>query len=443
MASETCSAAAYLCLLHLRLMVAMALVICPSSVISSDDVRKHRRGGSPACAASADAYFLPNPFQVILMENTATFPMDLPKPVMTALESNSESLLDAARDIPLVLPRKDFASVLLASFSANVLALALPLMTLQVYDRILVNGGLSTLAVLGFGVVVAVLAEWMVRVARSYLMGMAGAQFEQMASEEALRRILSADLKRSGSQSAGQYLEGLSAIGRMRDFYAGHLVSSFVDMPFMVIYLALIAYLAGSVVWVPMLLLVLFSMIIWVMGRHMRTLVRQREESDSHRYGRVIEMLSGLHSVKALGLEAKMQRLYERLLIQGSASDYTLSMTNGMANMLGGFMSQIMMVAVVVAGAPLVINGSISMGSLIACLLLAGRLTQPLMRALSLWAHFQEVRLAREQVAALYALPKRYTDRRNATPFDSKPLAGGRRDYDKMNDARGEVSMKN
>lgn len=323
-----------------------------------------------------------------------------------SMKGKSSSLLDAAKDIPLVLPRADYLSVMLASLGANVLALALPIMTLQVYDRILVNGGMATLAVLAGGVVLAVAAEWMLRVARSYIMGMAGTRFEMNTSEEAVRRILSADIQQSGKHNAGEYLESLSAIGRMRDFYAGNLVTSFVDMPFMAIYLVLIAYLAGGLVWVPMVLLALFGMVVWMMGRHMRNLVRRREESDSLRYSRVIEMLSGLHSVKGLGLEAKMQRLYEEKLAEGSEPDYSLAMTNGLAYMLGGLMSQIMMVAVIVAGAPLVIEGAISMGALIACLLLAGRLTQPLMRALSLWANFQEVRLAREQVATLYALPE-------------------------------------
>lgn len=319
-------------------------------------------------------------------------------------EQEQTTVFTLARDIPTVLPKGDFAAVLLASFCANILALALPIMTLQVYDRILVSGSVSTMSVLAAGVGIAVVAEWTLRVARSYVMGMAGAQFELCTSEQALRRVLAADLKDSERHEAGEYLEGLTAIGRVRDFYSGHLVTALVDMPFIAVYLLLIGYLAGAMVWVPMGLLVMFGLIVWVLGRHMRSLVRLREESDSHRYSQVIEMLSGLHSVKALALEAKMQRLYERLLVEGSGRDYALSMTGGLANMLGGIMSQIMMVAVVVAGAPMVIKGDMSMGALIACLLLAGRLTQPLMRALSLWAHFQEVRLAREQMATLYAL---------------------------------------
>lgn len=319
-------------------------------------------------------------------------------------EQEQTTVFTLARDIPTVLPKGDFAAVLLASFCANILALALPIMTLQVYDRILVSGSVSTMSVLAAGVGIAVMAEWTLRVARSYVMGMAGAQFELRTSEQALRRVLAADLKDSERHEAGEYLEGLTAIGRVRDFYSGHLVTALVDMPFIAVYLLLIGYLAGAMVWVPMGLLVMFGLIVWVLGRHMRSLVRLREESDSHRYSQVIEMLSGLHSVKALALEAKMQRLYERLLVEGSGRDYALSMTGGLANMLGGIMSQIMMVAVVVAGAPMVIKGDMSMGALIACLLLAGRLTQPLMRALSLWAHFQEVRLAREQMATLYAL---------------------------------------
>lgn len=321
------------------------------------------------------------------------------------LEHEETSVFAAARDLPKVLPKGDYAAVLLASFSANMLALALPIMTLQVYDRILVSGSVSTMTVLATAVVVAVVAEWMLRIARSYVMGLAGARFEVNASEDVLKRILATDLQQSQKREAGEYLEGLSSISKLRDFYAGHLVTSLVDMPFIAIYLALIAYLAGPMVWVPSALLVMFGIVVWMLGRHMRGLVRNREESDSHRYSQVIEILNGLHSVKAQGLEAKMQRMYEKLLLEGSARDYAMSVMSGVANLLGGVMSQIMMVAIVVAGAPMVIEGDISMGSLIACLLLGGRLTQPLMRALSLWSHFQEVRLAREQVAELYALP--------------------------------------
>ncbi|MCH2547916.1 MAG: ATP-binding cassette domain-containing protein [Alphaproteobacteria bacterium] len=322
------------------------------------------------------------------------------------LQHKETSVFSAARELPAVLPKGDFISVLLASFSANILALALPIMTLQVYDRILVSGNTSTLTVMAGGVVLAVMAEWMLRVARSYVMGMAGARFEVNASEEVLKRIVSSDLKQSQKYEAGEYLEGLSSISKMRDFYAGHLVTSLVDMPFIVIYLLLIGFLAGAMVWVPIALLLIFGMVIWMLGRHMRGLVRRREEGDGHRYSQVIEMLGGLISVKAQGLESKMQRLYEKLLIDGSASDYAMSVTSGVANLLGGIMSQIMMVAIIISGAPMVIEGKFSMGALIACLLLGGRLTQPLMRALSLWAHFQEVRLAQEQVAELYALPQ-------------------------------------
>jgi ATP-binding cassette subfamily C protein LapB len=324
---------------------------------------------------------------------------------ITLLEQEETSMFAAARDLPVVLPKGDYAAVLLASFSANLLALALPVMTLQVYDRILVSGSLSTLSVLAMGVVFAVMAEWTLRIARSYIMGMAGARFEVNASEEVLKRILSTDLKHAQKHEAGEYLEGLSSIGKMRDFYAGHLLTSIVDMPFILIYLLLIGYLAGGMVWVPVALLVMFGLVVWMLGRYMRNLVRNREVSDGHRYSQVIEILSGLHSVKAQALEAKMQRNYEKLLVDGSAQDYAMSVTSGVASLLGSVMSQIMMVAIVVAGAPMVIEGQISMGSLIACLLLGGRLTQPLMRALSLWSNFQEVRLAREQVAELYALP--------------------------------------
>lgn len=322
------------------------------------------------------------------------------------LYEKDASILHMVREIPSILPKGDYSAVLLASFGVNVLALALPVMTLQVYDRILVNGSIETMTVLAIGVVIAVALEWMLRISRSYIMGMSGVHFETVASEEALRKVVKLDLKAAQKHEAGEYLEGLSSISRLRDFYSGQLVTSFVDMPFILIYLFLIAYLAGSMVLVPIALLLLFGGVVWACGRSLRDLVRQKEETDAFRYSQIIEILTGLHTVKGLALESKAQRLYERSLVDAAHKEYALSITGGLTNMLGGIMSQIMMVAVVVAGAPTVIKGDISMGALIACLLLAGRLTQPLMRALSLWANFQEVRLAREQMEELFQFEK-------------------------------------
>lgn len=343
------------------------------------------------------------------MEHIASAAMEVGEekvlPSEFTMEEPKSASPKATPILPGVLSRTDIASIILASLSANVLALSLPFMTMQVYDRILVSGGISTLVVLATGVVIAVILEWLLRMTRAYLMGMASARFEREASEDAISRIMHTELRQAEHHQAGEYLEGLSAISKMRDFYAGQLLTTMMDVPFMAIYLSLIAFLAGGLVWVPIVLLCLFGLIVWIIGRHMRTLVQRREENDSNRYSQMIEMLSGLHTVKSLGLEAKMQRIYERLLTSSTHDDYALSVTNGLATMMGGIFSQVMMIAVVVAGSPMVITANISMGTLIACLLLAGRLSQPLMRGLSLWVHFQEVRLAREQIASLYSLP--------------------------------------
>ncbi len=113
-------------------------------------------------------------------------------------------------------------SLLLATLSINILSLALPIMTLQVYDRILPNPGTGTLPVLITGVCLAVMIEAILRLCRAYVISRAGASYEHRIACSAMEKILNADISKMSNYGIGEHLHRMSAVSKLKDFYLVH-----------------------------------------------------------------------------------------------------------------------------------------------------------------------------------------------------------------------------
>ena len=295
--------------------------------------------------------------------------------------------------------------LVLASLVINILALAMPIMMLQTYDRILPHQGYGTLTLLILGVVTAVVLEMILRMARSFLTSWSGAVFEHKTGCQAMHHILNSTLQQFEEQGSGAYLQKMAAISRLRGFYSGQALLTIVDLPFIFIFLFLIYYIAGRLVFIVLVLFTSFCLLAWYMGQQLRNQVREQDFSDKIRYNFIIETLSGIHSLKGLGLEKFFLRRNDRLQSRISTAHYRVAVTNNIALNCGALFSQIMTVAVASYGAVMVIHGEMGTGGLAACIMLAGRIMRPVQRALSLWARFQSFFIDRKELSDIFSLP--------------------------------------
>jgi len=311
------------------------------------------------------------------------------------------------------LARKD---ILAASFALNLTSLALPLVVLQVYDRIIPHQSFSTLSFLIIGLMVALLLDAMLRTARSYIAGWSGAKFEHAAGMKAVNQILRADLSEIEATPAGKHLDRLSSIDPVRDFYASQASLALVDLPFAFLFLGLLGLIAGSLVIVPTLLMLVFGLAALWVGQRLRHALEQRSELDDRRYNFIIEVLSGIRTVKGLAMERLMQRRYERLLESCSSAGHDVSYWSAIAQGIGSSFAQATMIVVASIGSLYVINGSISVGALAACTLLSGRTVQPVLRALGLWTRFQSIRIAENRLEEIDGMKVEAKEDAAATP---------------------------
>lgn len=295
--------------------------------------------------------------------------------------------------------------VLAASLAVNLLALVLPLVTLQIYDRVLPYTAWPTLHALAAMLVVVLLLDAGLKAARAFLSGWAGARFEHRLGQASVESLLTAPITEIERVPPGEQLERLSAVDPFREFYANQGPIILVDLPFAVLFFALIWMIGGPLVMVPLLLLAVFAALALAVGHALRHAASHRATLDERRFSFLIEAFSGIHTIKALGLEPVMVRRYERLLDGAAIATQRSAALSGHAQVIGSLFSQIATVGTVLVGAWAVTHGSLTIGSLSACTMLAGRALQPLMKAMGVWTYFQSVRVARARLEQLMHLP--------------------------------------
>ncbi len=289
----------------------------------------------------------------------------------------------------------------------NLLSLAAPLMMLQVYDRIIPHKSYGTLIMLIAGVLVALAFDATIRIIRAWLVTWAAASNEHAASCAALDHCTRADLATFEQTSTGVHMQSLSALSRLREFHSGQALSAMIDLPFAGLFLALIAYLGGILFLVPLGLLVVFFFMAVLTGRMLKRVLSARSDADDHKSSVVISILTGIHTLKALGMETPMLRRYEAEQSAVTGQSYQVALASGVAGTLSAAFGQLSLILTATAGAVMVLHGNMSVGSLSACTMLAGRCIQPVQRVLGTWLRLQDLGVAREQAQALFALPAR------------------------------------
>ena len=299
------------------------------------------------------------------------------------------------------MPGSNF-DLFLASVFINILALAMPLTLLQVYDRIIPNSAEGTLMLLVLGIGCALVLEALLRLGRSYVTGWMGARFEHLAGTAAIERFLGASVIDFEKQGTGAHLERYNALSLLKEFYAGQALLAIWDLPFAVLYISAIAYLAGLLFIVPVVLIIAFGLTAYVIGIRLRGALHNRMNADDRRFSFIIEVLGGVHTIKGLAMEEQMVRRYERLQETCAIAEHSVALRSSYAQSSGSLFSQLALFSVVGFGAVYVIDGELTVGGLAACTMLAGRSMQPLQKAVGIWTRFQSIELARERLKDLF-----------------------------------------
>lgn len=303
----------------------------------------------------------------------------------------------------------------LASIGINLLALALPLTLLQVYDRIIPNHTHATLLWISAGCAVAMVMESLLRVARAFTGSWLAARLEHTVGTGSIDHFLSARLELVEGTPVGELLERLNASGILRHFYSGQLFQILLDIPFVILYLLAVFLIAGPLVlWMVGVIGIFLAVTFW-MRKKFEKVSEGAEEAKERRQSFVIEVLGGMHAVRAQTFEEKLLRHYESYQREVSIAGYRLDHWANLPRLAGTITSQLMMFTTMVVGGIMVIHQDLTMGGLVACTMLSGRAMGPIQSSAGFFIHFAEARSATNHLEKIEALEKE-------APLDAPPF---------------------
>ena len=283
--------------------------------------------------------------------------------------------------------KRIYRDVMVAAFLVNIFALAMPMFTMNIYDRVVPNRAIETLWVMAIGVSIIVIGDLILRTMRGYFLDWASARIDVKLSARIMEQVLGTRLELR-SNSVGSLASNLRSFESVRDFITSATVTTLIDVPFGLIFIVVIAWIS----W-PMVIPVIIGGIIMLMyafsvQTKMHELSETMYRASAQRNATLIESLVGLETVKALGVEGAMQRKWEHtasfLTVVGSKLRLLSQSINNGSNAI----QQITTVVLVLLGVYLVTNGDLTMGGLIASTMLASRALAPISQTAGLLTQY-------------------------------------------------------
>ncbi|WP_436835947.1 ATP-binding cassette domain-containing protein [Lentibacter algarum] len=289
--------------------------------------------------------------------------------------------------------RKPFMEVGLGSFVSNLLAVAVALFSLQVYDRVIPHQSEATLWVLAGGAALAILMEGMLKVARARLMDGSGRQIELNVQKLLMNRILGMRSERAGKEPS-QIFSSMREFGSVREFFTASTVGALTDIPFIFVFLLLVASIAGNVVWVLILGGILMVVPGFFLQKKMIALTKETQGASAKSSRMLHEVIFELDTVKTQRSEDRVKRLWEELTALSALKSSEQRRLASSLTFWSQGVQQATYVSAVIMGTYLVFAGEFTVGSIIAVGLLTGRTLSPLTQLAGTMARWGNVKAA-------------------------------------------------
>ncbi len=289
--------------------------------------------------------------------------------------------------------KRKLSEIALASVLGNVLALAGILFSMQVYDRVIPAQSIPTLWVLFIGVLFAALLEFMIRLARTHVSDIMGKHIDLNVSSLFFARAM-AIKNDSRPKSTGSFISQLREIDQVRELLTSTTVGAAMDIPFVLLFLGIMALVGGPLVIIPLIaipLIVIPGILVqWPMAK----LAKEGMRESAIRNAVLVESIEGVEDIKALQAEPYFQRQWEHTHAVGANIGMKQRVWGARLSGWASTVQQITYAGMLVFGCYLVMEGNITTGTLVACSLLSSRTIAPLMQLTMVFSRWQHAKMA-------------------------------------------------
>lgn len=298
-----------------------------------------------------------------------------------------------------------YRDLLVASFLINVLALVVPLFTMNVYDRVVPNQAFSTLWVLAVGVGIVVLFDWVLRESRSSVTDMAGRYIDNKLSAQLFSKVLGMKLE-NRPQSVGAFARQLQDFDSVKDFFTSISLVTLVDLPFTVLFLFLIGWLGGAMMFIPVSIMLVLVVLSLAMKGKVEKTFDETARLSTQRQAQLFDCLTTLSDIKQNNAEGMIQKRWEQTISslsqwQTQSRHYSNIVTHSIQSS-----QQIVTITLIIFGVYQISEGLLSMGGLIAVVMLSGRAASSVNQLSLLMLRFQQTRSALDGLNQIMDLPQ-------------------------------------
>jgi ATP-binding cassette subfamily C protein LapB len=300
--------------------------------------------------------------------------------------------------------RRVFIDGVFATFMVNAIGLVASLYSMQVYDRVVPNAGYATLRVLTVGALIAVALEFIMKQVRAHMVDRATKVIDQQLSGVFFDKALGIRMD-ARPATVGTFAAQIRHFESVRNFLASSTLFVLADAPFALLFIGVMALIAGPVALVPLIMAPVSLMAgLWFRGAIER-LTADSMAASNRKNGLLIDALEGIESLKAAGAEWKMLERYQALTATIAHSELGLKDLSARATHVAHMLQQLNYIGLIAAGAYAIGAGELSMGGLIACSLISGRALSPLAQIPQLVVQWKHAAIALGSLDAIMALP--------------------------------------
>jgi ATP-binding cassette subfamily C protein LapB len=321
-----------------------------------------------------------------------------------------------------------YAESVLASLVLNIFTLASSLFAMNVYDRVVPNNAIETLWVLAIGTSIVYFFDFVIRTLRSYFLDIAGKKSDIIMASTLFHQINNVRMV-AQPVSSGALARNLLEFESLRDFFTSATLSTFIDLPFVFLFLWVIYFLAGPVVLAPLVAVPLVLGASLLAQRPLADIMRKTAKESSQKHAILIETLNAMETVKTLGAEGNIQSKWEQVIgIAAQTGLHSRLISNLMLN-FSNFIQQMAYVGIIVYGVYQIQDGQLTMGALIASSMLTSRALAPLSQVAGLLVRFQQSLISLRTLNDIMKLP---VERPATTRFIHCPKLKGEIIFDQV-----------
>ena len=297
-----------------------------------------------------------------------------------------------------------YRDVLWAALLINLFALAFPLFSMNVYDRVVPNNAVETLWALAVGVALVLGADLFMRLLRSHFVDEASARIDVQISSTLMERVLGMRLEHR-PESVGSFASNLRGFEQVRDFIASSTVTALIDLPFALLFVVVMAWISP---WLALPVLLAFAIILvvgYVLQYRLHQLSETTYKAGALRNATLVESLTAIETIKSQGAEGVIQAKWERANAFLAKTNVKMRALSSSAMYSTGTLTQLVSVSIILIGVYLIGQRELTMGALIASTMLSSRALAPAGQIVGLLMQYQGARTALESLNKIMDKP--------------------------------------